>query len=113
MDGTIDCTDADALSQAAFERGLHLPPTRAEALAEALVVDERARKRLADSGHAELQQRIRTRAPARPDAVLPQRGRADPRDGSASRSAPRNGISSEASGGARTNGGRGDGGTCL
>ena len=71
MDG--DLADPNALSQVAFDHGLHLPPTRAEALAESLLIDERARKRLEDSGYAELQQRIRTRAPARPDAAsLPQ-----------------------------------------
>ena len=54
---------------------MHLLPTRAEALAESLLSDECARQRLADSGYAELQQRIRTRAPPRPDATMPQRGR--------------------------------------
>lgn len=87
-----DLHNTDELSQIAFARGLHLPPTRAEAFAEALLSDERARKRLEDSGYAALQQRIRTRAPARPDAVPPPLGRRLGALGTAALPGPQPGI---------------------
>ena len=74
MDGAVDLTDAQGLSDRAFDHGLHLPSARAEKLGEEVLADERARSLLEDSGYAELQQKIRTRAPPRPPAALPSRG---------------------------------------
>jgi hypothetical protein len=71
---SADLQNPEALSTIAFERGLHLPRAEARSFGEELLKDEAARKRLEEAGYKELQQQLRVRAPARPAAVLPERG---------------------------------------
>ena len=68
-----DATPAQ-LSDTAFARGLHLPPSRAEKLAAEAAAEERARLALEEANYRRLQQQLRTRVepPALREAPPPQ-----------------------------------------